>query len=629
VASSPDDVYRDYNVQGVPSSGDYKPRKSEIRALLKQIQNSGGLAVTRNTFASLSGVTPPNENYMGVVLTGAEAGYYSRVAGVWTFGRGFPDTLASLTQESGTNTVVASVSAGVDPSAVKIFFIEPTINNTGAVTLSISGGSAKPVLNVDGDALTSGQWPAGRMLLLTDQGSSYRLVSDPDVNALLTLATDLVSDAEQLSTPGDGTVSTPKMPDGAVTTPKVAGKAVTNPKLADVPTATLKGRVAAGTGEPADLTKKQARNVLGIPLFAPWVSNGHFGAGFDDLAESRDQLAARLSVGPRASGTKVPIPDFTAPGSSAYCGFIRMAEADSYFMIPFGATSTYIYRGQTKELRPAGGTYFGAGGNSGACLMDSGRIALAPYDGTSAKIYNPYTDGLSDMATGLVGGTKWNGCAKGKDGKIAFAPHSASTARIYDENGGGFITATGAFAGAYDYAGAVTLPDGKVLFVPHNETRAAVIDFDTAAVTFGASIFPGAESFAGGALINDHQVLLFPHKNNYAVIYDFIADTVANFPVSINTLGVAGFRGGVALADGRFWVTPLDSAGARILDLTNNTAVTPVGTYGSASVSGGALMDNGDVILAPFAGVDVVIAATGYGERLAPELLTSPHLARS
>jgi len=44
----------------------------------------------------------------------------------------------------------------------------------------------------------------------------------------------------------------------------VANNAISNAKLADVPTATIKGRATAGTGDPEDLTAAQARTVLNV-----------------------------------------------------------------------------------------------------------------------------------------------------------------------------------------------------------------------------------------------------------------------------------------------------------------------------------------------------------------------------
>lgn len=49
--------------------------------------------------------------------------------------------------------------------------------------------------------------------------------------------------------------------DGATT---IAANVVSNTKLADVPTATMKGRVTAATGDPEDLTVAQVRTLLGL-----------------------------------------------------------------------------------------------------------------------------------------------------------------------------------------------------------------------------------------------------------------------------------------------------------------------------------------------------------------------------
>lgn len=70
---------------------------------------------------------------------------------------------------------------------------------------------------------------------------------------------------------GDGTF-------GGVTTGALAGNAVTNAKLADMATATIKGRVTAGTGSPEDLTVAQARTVLGV----------HAGRDYLNTAENGD-----------------------------------------------------------------------------------------------------------------------------------------------------------------------------------------------------------------------------------------------------------------------------------------------------------------------------------------------------
>lgn len=185
MASSIDVVYRDWNTPSVPSSGDWEPKKPEIRALLKQIQNSGGQSVTRNTFAALSGVTPPTENYMGIVLDDADPtknGYYSRVAAAWVWERGFPDTFARLDQTGGTNTVTAVSTAGINPASVEVYHIQPSASNSSNVTLSIDGAAPKPVRSVNGDELAPGEWTAGRKIMLVEEATEYRLLSDPDAD---------------------------------------------------------------------------------------------------------------------------------------------------------------------------------------------------------------------------------------------------------------------------------------------------------------------------------------------------------------------------------------------------------------------------------------------------------------
>lgn len=180
-----DGVYRDFKTAGVPTSGEHEPPKPEIRALLKQIQNSSGMSVTRNTKAALENITPPNENYMGVVLTGEGAGYYSRVGGAWVFGRGFSDTLARLEVVGGTpNAIIAEAATGVAPGDVGAFIIDITEANTAAVTISINGGPYISVLSVDGDDYEPGEF-VGRLMLENLDTELFALTADPGVIAAL------------------------------------------------------------------------------------------------------------------------------------------------------------------------------------------------------------------------------------------------------------------------------------------------------------------------------------------------------------------------------------------------------------------------------------------------------------
>ncbi|WP_193336160.1 SGNH/GDSL hydrolase family protein [Devosia beringensis] len=181
---TPKSVYRNWEVDGVPTPGtEHKPKKSEIVQLLEQIQASSlAPAVVRETLADLELVTPAEETYGGQVLNDPEPdnnGYYFRAAGDWVKGRGFPDTAAELVEVEGTaNAVLAGVEAGVNPADIKVWFIEPLLTNSDDVVLN-----GFPVRNVNGDELAPGEWPAGRLILLVNRTTEWRLLSDPDADA--------------------------------------------------------------------------------------------------------------------------------------------------------------------------------------------------------------------------------------------------------------------------------------------------------------------------------------------------------------------------------------------------------------------------------------------------------------
>lgn len=172
-----DQVYRDYKTQGVPASGDHEPDKREIRALLKMIQNSGGQSVTRNTLTALNGVTPPNENYMGIVLTGSGAGYYYRSGGAWVFGRGFPDSVTVWTQTGGSGSAYqVAIGIGVDPSSVALAVFTPDDTNSAGATVNVSG-EVRPILSATGAPIAAGELLAGRAAMLVNAADGWRVVS--------------------------------------------------------------------------------------------------------------------------------------------------------------------------------------------------------------------------------------------------------------------------------------------------------------------------------------------------------------------------------------------------------------------------------------------------------------------
>lgn len=158
-----------------------EPPKAEIIQLLEQIMGtSSAPAIVKLTKAALDLVTPASENYGGVVLNDpdpAKNGYYYRSAGTWVIGRGFPDTLARVALSGSGTAQTGVVNAGVNPATVEVFFAKVVTENTGAMTLSISGGAAKPVVNLAGNPLSAGEW-TGMVLFYPNDFDQYQLLVD-------------------------------------------------------------------------------------------------------------------------------------------------------------------------------------------------------------------------------------------------------------------------------------------------------------------------------------------------------------------------------------------------------------------------------------------------------------------
>ncbi|KFG68714.1 hypothetical protein [Microvirga sp. BSC39] len=110
----------------------------------------------------------------------------------------------------------------------------------------------------------------------------------------------------------------------------VADNAVTNAKLADMPTARLKGRSSAGTGDPEDLTAAQARTLLGLfPASAFHASGGtEPGLTASGIGNAAEGLSLTFTAtGPNALVTGSWELEQTVAGATTAFGFIRLVTS--------------------------------------------------------------------------------------------------------------------------------------------------------------------------------------------------------------------------------------------------------------------------------------------------------------
>jgi len=194
-------VWRDYETDGIPSSGPHKVKKSEVRAIhagidsiINAFLSNGGLIFASK--ASLDASLNYAANTMAWVMgdpVAANNGVYRKTGapgtGSWIRIGDLPYSfiIASDAGAGTANAIQATTSLPVSGSAL-IWMNIFEANTASPVTVSFNGGATLTVKTNSGNDVTIGGLTAGMIVMGVISGSTFRLISDQASSAILAQA---------------------------------------------------------------------------------------------------------------------------------------------------------------------------------------------------------------------------------------------------------------------------------------------------------------------------------------------------------------------------------------------------------------------------------------------------------
>lgn len=188
------DVFRDYQVSGVPGSGPNQPDKSQIRALLsfyETMLGAGAAGLAFATLAALNADLAHAANATAIVYgdgVAANNGLYLKSgasgSGSWARIGDLPNSIVRLTVTGGTaNAIVATAPETPNVPGSKLYLLTPTSNNTGATTIAVNGGAAVAIKTALGSDLVTGSLLNNSQVLMAWSVDHYQLLLSVPVDA--------------------------------------------------------------------------------------------------------------------------------------------------------------------------------------------------------------------------------------------------------------------------------------------------------------------------------------------------------------------------------------------------------------------------------------------------------------
>lgn len=207
------EVWRDYVTDGVPPSGEYNPKKSEIRSWgssLELMLNAGGLggAVWKATKALLTSDLAHAPDTLAVVYedaTSANNGLYIKNgvsgAGSWsqitTFLPGYQFVTATDDGGSTANAYTMDTNPRLPfgDGVALVEFVVPATNTSSTVTVSFDGDDSLTIRTASGNAPVAGGLIEGMPVSGVKIGSNFYMRSDQASAAVQTAAENAASEA--------------------------------------------------------------------------------------------------------------------------------------------------------------------------------------------------------------------------------------------------------------------------------------------------------------------------------------------------------------------------------------------------------------------------------------------------
>lgn len=203
VTESAETIFAPFDIAGNPRGADMGKAQRWGMELERFVGAAATNAAIFATRAELSVALNYAANTSGYVLgdeTAAYNGWYQKLgasgSGSWVRRGDLPYSWISMTDlGAGTaNAIQVTSVLPTSPSVQRVVKIFET--NTGAVTISENGATAKPLLTASGNAIAAGGLPAGIMVVYVDDGTAFRLLSD-QASAVFLAAAEAAQEAAE------------------------------------------------------------------------------------------------------------------------------------------------------------------------------------------------------------------------------------------------------------------------------------------------------------------------------------------------------------------------------------------------------------------------------------------------